>query len=121
MTELFAERAPVPAVGRVEYFDAGFPGLALRVTDKGHKSWSLFYRFNGRLRRFTIGAYPAIKPAQARREAITALERLRQDVDPAEEKRRRRSAQPEVENFGALAQDYLERHGKKNCAVATYT
>jgi len=122
LTDLFVERAPVPAHGRIEYFDAAFSGLALRVTDKGHKSWSLFYRFNGRLRRFTIGAYPAIKPAQARREAITALERLRQGVDPAEEKRTRRSTPwPEVENFGALAQDYLERHVKKNCAVATYT
>jgi Arm DNA-binding domain len=87
MTELFAERAPVPVVGRVEYFDAGFPGLALRVTEKAHKSWSLFYRFNGRLRRFTIGRYPAIKPGQARREATSALERVRQGVDPAEEKR----------------------------------
>jgi hypothetical protein len=30
----------------------------------------------GRLRRFTIGRYPAIKPAQARREAAAALERV---------------------------------------------
>jgi integrase len=122
LTDLFVERAPVPTRGRIEYFDAAFPGLALRVTDKGRKSWSLFYRFNGRLRRFTIGAYPAIKPAQARREAITALERLRQGVDPAEEKRTRRgSSSRELETFGAVAQDYLERHVKKNCAVVTYT
>jgi integrase len=121
LTELFAERAPVPAVGRVEYFDAGFPGLALRVTEKGHKSWSLFYRFNGRLRRFTIGRHPAIKPGQARREATSALERVRQGVDPAEEKRARRDKPPpEAETFEALAQDYLERHVRKNSATATY-
>ena len=47
LTDLFVERAPAPARGRIEYFDAAFSGLALRVTDKGHKSWSLFYRFNG--------------------------------------------------------------------------
>jgi hypothetical protein len=41
-------------------------------------SWSIFYRFNGRLRRYTIGRYPAIKPAQARREAAAALERVRE-------------------------------------------
>ena len=121
LTELFAERAPVPAVGRVEYFDAGFPGLALRVTEKGHKSWSLFYRFNGRLRRFTIGRHPAIKPGQARSEATSALERVRQGVDPAEEKRARRDKpSPEAETFEALAQDYLERHVRKNSATATY-
>ena len=69
LTDLFVERAKPPAHGRIEYFDAAFPGLALRITANGGKSWCAFYRFNGRLRRFTIGAYPAIKPAQARREA----------------------------------------------------
>jgi integrase len=105
----------------VEYFDAAFPGLALRITDKGRKSWSLFYRLNGRLRRFTIGRYPAIKPAQARRDAIAALERVRQGIDPAEEKRTRRDTRsPEVETFDALARDYLDRHVKRNSAAATY-
>jgi integrase len=121
LTDLFVERAPTPVRGRAEYFDAAFPGLALRVTDKGRKSWSLFYRFNARLRRFTIGAYPAIKPAQARREAIAALDRVRQGVDPAEEKRARRSLpSPEVETFESLARDYLERHVRKNCAPVTH-
>src|SRR5215510_15362257 len=103
LTDLFVERARAPARGRTEYFDAAFSGLALRVTDKGHKSWSLFYRFNGRLRRFTIGAYPAIKPAQARREAAAALDRARGGIDPAVEKRARRYAQdPQADTFGAL-------------------
>jgi hypothetical protein len=77
LTDLFVERVKLPAQGRVEYFDASFPGLALRVTDTGHKSWCAFYRFGGRLRRFTIGRYPPIRPAQARREAQAALERVR--------------------------------------------
>ena len=121
LTDLFVERVPAPAGGRVEYFDAGFPGLALRVTENGRKSWSLFYRFNGRLRRFTIGRYPAIKPGQARREATNALERVRQGLDPAEEKRARRDKpSPEAETFEVLVQDYLERHVRKNSAPATY-
>jgi integrase len=121
LTDLFVERAPVPVRGRTEYFDAGFPGLSLRVTGNGRKSWSLFYRFHGRLRRFTIGRYPAIKPAQARREATTALERVRQGIDPAAEKRERRdNPLPATETFESVAQDYLERHVRKNCAPATY-
>jgi hypothetical protein len=77
LTELFAERVKPPASGRVEYFDATFGSLALRVTETGHKSWSFYYRMGGRLRRLTIGNYPGIKPAQARREAGAALERVR--------------------------------------------
>jgi len=32
LTDLFVERAPVTLCGRIEYFDAAFRGLALRVT-----------------------------------------------------------------------------------------
>jgi integrase len=121
LTDLFVERAKPPARGRIEYFDAAFPGLALRITDNGGKSWCAFYRFNGRLRRFTIGHYPAIKPAQARKEAAAALERVREGFDPAEEKRARRDPRsPDADSFSAVAYDYLDRHLAKNSAASTY-
>jgi integrase len=121
LTDLFVERVKPPASGRVEYFDASFPGLALRVTANGGKSWCAFYRFQGRLRRFTIGAYPTIKPARARREAQAALERVRDGVDPAEEKRARREMRtPDTDTFGAVAEDYLERHMRANNRESTF-
>jgi integrase len=121
LTDLFVERAKPPVRGRIEYFDAAFPGLALRITDKGGKSWCVFYRFNGRLRRFTIGHYPAIKPAQARKEAAAALERVREGFDPAEDKRARRDLRsPDPDSFSAVAYDYLDRHLAKNTAASTY-
>jgi integrase len=121
LTDLFVERAKPPPHGRLEYFDAAFPALALRITENGARSWCLFYRFKGRLRRFTIGKYPTIKPAQARREASAALERVRDGVDPAEEKRARREMRtPETDTFGAVAHDYLERHHRKNSRESTF-
>jgi integrase len=121
LTDLFVERVKGPSRGRVEYFDAAFPGLALRVTDRGHKSWSLHYRMHGRLRRFTLGTYPAIKPAQARREAAEALDRARQGVDPSIEKQARRLARsPETETFGAISRDYVDHYVRPNLAAATY-
>ena len=120
LTDLFVERVKPPAQGRVEYFDATFGSLALRVTETGHKSWSLYYRMGGRQRQFTIGAYPAIKPAQARREAGAALERVRQGADPTEEKRQRRlMAAPEADAFAAVLQDYLDRT-RRNVAPRTF-
>jgi integrase len=119
LTDLFVERVRAPASGRIEYFDASFPGLALRVTENGSKSWSVFYRFSGRLRRFTIGSYPAIKPAQARREAQAALEQVRAKVDPAEEKRAQRQRSPEKDTFGIVARDYLDRHVRANNRPST--
>jgi hypothetical protein len=118
LTDLFVERAKPPPRGRVEFFDASFGGLALRVSDKGHKSWSLHFRMGGRLRRYTIGSYPAIKPAEARRRAQQALDRVRDGVDPIEEKRANRTTSS-TSNFGVLARDYLERK-QKNVAPNTH-
>ncbi len=120
LTDLFVERAKPPARGRIEYFDASFPGLALRVTKDGGKSWSVFYRFGGRLRRHTLGRYPAIKPAQARAAATAALERVRDGVDPGEEKRARRDQRtPEADTFGAASADYL-KHVEANNRRSTF-
>jgi integrase len=119
LTELFVERVKRPASGRVEYFDAAFGGLALRVSKHGHKSWSLHYRMNGRLRRLTLGNYPAIVPAAARREAQRALDRVRAGADPADEKKARRE-KFEADTFGTVAEDYLTRHLLKNNAHSTY-
>jgi hypothetical protein len=33
-----------------------FPGLALHITDTGHKSWSVFYRAAGRQRRYPFAS-----------------------------------------------------------------
>jgi integrase len=121
LTDLFVERVKAPASGRVEYFDASFPGLALRVTDKGAKSWSAYYRFQGRHRRFTIGSYPATKPAQARTAAQAALDRVREGVDPSDEKRAQRGKlAPENDTFGAVAEDWLARHARANNRESTF-
>jgi integrase len=121
ITDLFCGRVKPPKHGRVEYFDAAFGGLALRVTDRGRKTWSLHYRFQGRLRRLTIGGYPSIRPSQARREASEALERARSGVDPGAEKQARRLQLPvEADTFAVLLNDYLERHARKNLAATSF-
>jgi integrase len=122
LTDRFVERVMPPASGRVEYFDASFGSLALRVTASGHKSWSLFYRAGGRLRRFTLGNFPALKPAQARREAARILEKVAQGADPLADKKAQRYVRPpEEETFAAVVRDYLERYAKKNTVSSTYT
>src|SRR3984885_14976704 len=122
LTDLFVAKVAAPAKGRrVEYFDTTFPALALRVTSSGHKSWSLFYRHGGRLRRYTIGNYPAFDPASARKAASSALHRLADGIDPGEEKRVRRNApKPLADDFESFAREYLERQVKRNTAASTY-
>jgi integrase len=81
----------------------------------------LFYRAAGRRRRYTLGPFPQLKPAQARRDAAEALERASTGIDLTKEKRTKRyQLAPENSTFGALVRDYLELHGEKNLAVSTY-
>jgi hypothetical protein len=75
-----------PRAKRYEVFDALTPGLAIRVTPNGHKSWVLLYRHHGRLRRLTLGRYPDRPLVDARTEAVHARGRILKGADPATEK-----------------------------------
>ena len=108
-----------PTSDRIEYFDSSFGGLALRVTENGHKSWSLHYRSCGRLRRYTLGNYPAITAKNARRAAQEALDKLRDGIDPAEQKRVQRNQAAGPDDVAAAAYDYLARL-KRNIADGSY-
>lgn len=94
---------------RVEYFDLDQPGLALRVTPTGAKSWAVLYRHRGRLRRLTLGALKAIGLAEARTRARTALAAAADGADPAAVKQDARR----VETIADLAADYIEKHAKR--------
>src|SRR5215472_204793 len=110
LTVRFIESAHPPSVGRIEYWDRGVRGLGLRMTSNGAKSWVAMYRHNGRLRRLTLGSYPALPLVDARRQASAALRAAALGHDPAGEKQRSRKA----ETFGEIAESYIELYAKQN-------
>ncbi|WP_454885920.1 tyrosine-type recombinase/integrase [Sphingomonas oryzagri] len=64
----------IPSDGRAGFVDAVCPGLHLRVTVKGTRTFSVLVRPSGKARRITIGTYPRVTLSEAR---DTALETLR--------------------------------------------
>lgn len=100
---------------RIELRDTlpGVPGLALRVNIGGTKTWVLRYRVGAggrraQQRRLTLGEYPELRLAKARKEAAAHLIAVRDGADPAGAKQEARAA----ETFGELATEYLDRHAK---------
>jgi integrase len=85
LTTRFCDSIRPPASGRIEIFDAVTPGLALRVTERGVKSWSVMYRVAGKLRRDTIGRYPDFGVRAARARAAHAQELVGEGKDPRAE------------------------------------
>jgi Arm DNA-binding domain len=92
ITNAVLERLKPPAVGQVDYFDSAYPGLALRITAKGVKSWTYFGRVHGKIKRATLGRYPDLSLAKARRKAGETADAMRQGIDPAAAKRAQRAA-----------------------------
>jgi integrase len=62
-------RTLTASTGRKEIGDAGCRGLSIRCTTAGVKTWSYAYKLNGRMRRITLGEYPAMGLGGARAEA----------------------------------------------------
>jgi len=67
-------------------------GLYLEVTPSGGRFWRLKYRFNGRESTLTIGSYPEVSLAQARRVRDEARIQLYNNIDPNAAKNQRLEA-----------------------------
>ena len=97
---------------RLELRDKKIRGLELRVGKGGSKTWALLYtrRTDSRVRRVTIGPYPEVGLAEARRRALGLKVQVESGEDPAsgiqEEK--------EAPTFKELSDDWLERHAQVN-------
>jgi integrase len=104
-----------PTTGRKETFDTVKTGLCYRVTANGSRSWSLVYRFDGELRRDTLGPYPKIGLAKARKMAGDALELVGQGKDPRETKATAEAAEAarQADTVAAVAEQFIAKHASQ--------
>jgi integrase len=108
---------------RINLSDDQVPGLVLRVTPNGGKTWALRYRPHPGTRDvpvelYTLGQYgppPLLTLAAARKEAQKIRRRVDAGENPAAEKRTARvEAGRTGDTIDDLATDYIERHAKKH-------
>jgi integrase len=119
LTDRFIETVVPPASGRAVYIDAKAPGLELRVSPDGRKSWSIRYRpKGGERKRETYGIYPAKTLADARRRALAIAAKAVDGIDlPATEDLEReaaRKAAARPQTVGDLLDRYVESYCKPN-------
>lgn len=101
-----------PAAGRLEVFDTVRTGLCFRVTANKARSWSHVYRFNGELRRDTIGGYPKFGLAEARALARDAQEAVGRGDDPRTLKAavEATEAQMAADTVTAIGERFIAKH-----------
>jgi integrase len=111
-------RLKAAAGTRIDYHDKVVPGVSLRVTDTGHKSFVLTARYPLNPKnptRRSLGDAGAITLADARAKARKWLALIEEGVDPKIEEERQRAAQRQrqANTFGAVAAEFLDRHASK--------
>jgi integrase len=84
LTDRFVLGAKSDHTPQTDFFDAKTPGLALRVSNGGHKAWTFLFTATdtGKRARITLGSYPAVSLAAARTKASEARGRLQDGGDP---------------------------------------
>ena len=94
-------------------------GLFLYVTPTGSKLWRWKYRYDGREKLMSFGAYPVVPLARAREVHRVARELLASGVDPMAQRKTEKHA--EVQTFFGVAQkwyghwkpDKTDKHAKE--------
>lgn len=97
-----------PAERPTKIFDG--LGLFLLVTPTGGKLWHFKYLFEGKEKLLTLGAYPEISLAEARRKRDEARKKLASGIDPSAVKQAQKTAQTrETETLKVIAREWLAR------------
>ncbi len=98
---------PRSAIYRV----ADSAGLCIEVRSDGKRFWRYRYRFGGKARMLSLGAYPEVSLADARRTRDAERNKLRSGVDPSTLRKKTRIEQRTAvtDTFEAVAREWMQR------------
>ena len=105
-----------PAGGRVEKIDSGYDGagaLYIVVQPTGARSWAFRYSHDGKARKLTLGRYPGLGLADARKEARRLGVEVERGADPCADKMAAKAAEAPVSvvrTASMVADEFLRRH-----------
>lgn len=134
LTELGIKRLTKAAPGKRREISDATPGLVLRVTDQGAKTFAVYYRWPdpsvGRLKqtRLTLGDWPTIDLETARGKARRVRSWVKQGLDPklhfaaevATERAEADKANRSLLTFKDLAESYIKRECPKLAQGKSY-
>ena len=121
LTDLQIKKLETPPQRR-EIPDGKISGLFLVIQPTGAKSWAVRYRAGGQPKKFTIGPYPSIDLAAARRKAQEALGEVAGGNDPSAAKvaarEARRAEQATADRVETVAKSFVERYARRSMGAS---
>lgn len=90
-------------------------GLHLLVSPSGGKLWRMKYRFDGKEKLLSFGAYPDVPLVRAREKRDEARSLIADGVDPADNKRAQKAAKADraANSFEIIAREWFEARKDK--------
>lgn len=103
------------------YKVSDFEGLFVLVKANGSKLWQLKYRLDGKERLFSIGVYPDVSLAQARKAKEQARAQIAAGIDPSDAKQEEKHRRIELkgQTFEKLGAAFLDKQRKEGKSPAT--
>lgn len=103
LTEISVQKLKPTENRQIDYFDQGMPGLVLRISYGGTKSWRVLYYERRKAKTYGLGRYPVLNLKQARERARTFLENPQAALRKLTE-----------ETFKTVSEEFLKRHVDAN-------
>ena len=117
LTDIQIRKLPTPTTRR-EVPDGKISGLYLVLQPSGAKSWALRFRTAGKPAKLTLGPYPSLDLANARRKAQEALGEVASGENPAAKKKAAREAQKAANSTAdrveTVAASFIDKYVKRN-------
>jgi integrase len=103
------------------YKVSDFEGLFVLVKVNGSKLWQFKYRMDGKERLYSIGVYPDVSLAQARKAKEAARANVAAGIDPSEAKQdeKRSRLEAKEQTFAKIGGAFLSKQRKEGKSSAT--
>lgn len=103
------------------YKVSDFEGLFVLVKVNGSKLWQFKYRMDGKERLYSIGVYPDVSLAQARKAKEAARANVAAGIDPSEAKQEEKRSRLEAkeQTFAKIGGAFLSKQRKEGKSSAT--
>lgn len=118
LTDVLLRKMRAPEQAQIDIWDRSIPGFGVRCTRAGTKTFVLVYRTRGKKwRRTSLGRYPTVTLAEARKRADAAVREISAGRDPQADRGTTRSAAPG--SFSAAVEAFVADYCKQQNRIST--
>lgn len=109
LTKTYIDKVQPPATGYEHHWDATVKGYGLRVSCEGKRVFIATGRVRGKLVSYSVGPFGELTEQEAREKARKVLQRMREGVDPRDERKKDEAAKVTLR---MVVDEYVARPGK---------